>query len=59
MFKIKVNGELFATCVDYAICSNLFLSLCQREKNVVLYRSNGSVDFEICSSDKLPYSHGD
>lgn len=56
MFKIKLKGEVFATCVDYAITSNLFLSLAQREKDVVLYRSNGSVDVEICSSEKLLFN---
>lgn len=56
MFKIKLKGEIFVTCVDYAITSNLFLSLAQREKDVVLYRSNGSVDVEICSSEKLLFN---
>lgn len=56
MFKVKLNGEVFASCVDYAIASNLFLSLVQREKDVVLYRSNGSVDVEICSSENLLFN---
>lgn len=56
MFKIKFMGEIFATCVDFAIISNLFLSLAQRGKDVILYRSNGSVDVEICSSEKLLFN---